>query len=107
MLLCYPLHFTVVMRPAHQPVFFNTTTCMEKPILSTSTRWTVDKRECRGSYAVWKLGSHSHNRAVESAPDEDMSRGMQNLGFCPRPNLEHGKRYPVRNSVAVQIHRFY
>ena len=45
MLLCYPLHFTVVMRPAHQPVFFNTTTCMEKPILSTSTRWTVDKRE--------------------------------------------------------------
>ena len=72
-----------------------------KPILSASTRWTVDKRECRGSYAVWKLGSHSHNRAVESAPDEDMSRGMQNLGFCPRPNLEHGKRYPVRNSDTV------
>ena len=42
MLLYYPLHLAVVTRPAHQPVFFNTTTCMEKPILSTSTRWTVD-----------------------------------------------------------------
>ena len=51
MLLCYPLHFTVVMRPAHQPVFFNTTTCMEKPILSTSTRWTVDKREVYVSHS--------------------------------------------------------